>query len=82
AGRAVKGLAIVGVVAVGAFAAWKWWDRQANPDRLVEPPAATEVPGRDPLSSVDGSPEALDPEVRAKQADADAADRDEDGPGR
>ncbi|MEU5978137.1 DUF5324 family protein [Streptomyces sp. NPDC047315] len=82
AGRVVKGLAVVGVVAVGAFAAWKWWDRQANPDWLVEPPAATEVPGRDPLSSVDGSPEALDPEVRAKQADADAADRDEDGPGR
>jgi hypothetical protein len=78
AARLGKGLAIVGVVAAGVFAAWRWWDRQANPDWLVEPPAATEVPGRDPLSSVDGSPEALDPEVQAKQADADAAEGDED----
>ncbi|MEU5163611.1 DUF5324 family protein [Streptomyces sp. NPDC020875] len=76
AGRFVRGLAIVGGTAVVAFVAWKWWDRQANPDWLVEPPEATEIPdpGRDPLSSVDGSPEALDPEVRAKQHDADAAD--------
>ncbi|MFF3554452.1 DUF5324 family protein [Streptomyces tsukubensis] len=74
AGRLVKGLAIVGGVAVVAVVAWKWWDRQANPDWLVEPPEATEVPdpGRNPLSSVDGSPEALDPEVRAKQDEADA----------
>lgn len=72
-----KGLAIVGVVAGGAFALWKWWDRQANPDWLVEPPAATEVSERDPLAAVDGSPEALDPEVQAKQDDAEAADRDE-----
>ncbi|MFI6285714.1 DUF5324 family protein [Streptomyces sp. NPDC051018] len=77
AARFGKGLAIVGVVAVGAFAVWKWWDKQANPDWLVEPPAATEVSGRDPLSSVDGSPEALDPEVQAKQADAEGSDRDD-----
>ncbi|MFI5756035.1 DUF5324 family protein [Streptomyces sp. NPDC051569] len=82
AGRLAKGLAVVGVLAGGAFAAWKWWDKQANPDWLVEPPAATEVSDRDPLSSVDGSREAvdpLDPEVQAKQAEAeaDAADRDD-----
>ncbi|MFF0446141.1 DUF5324 family protein [Streptomyces sp. NPDC004609] len=77
AARFGKGLAIVGVVAAGAFAVWKWWDKQANPDWLVEPPAATEVSGRDPLSSVDGSPEALDPEVQAKQAESEASDRDD-----
>ncbi|MEO3972749.1 DUF5324 family protein [Streptomyces sp. CAU 1734] len=82
AGRVGRGVLIAGVVAGGAFALWKWWDRQANPDWLVEPPAATEVPDRDRLSSVDGSPEALDPEVRAKQEEADAADNGERPDGR
>ncbi|MFF4015530.1 DUF5324 family protein [Streptomyces sp. NPDC001843] len=83
AGRLAKALAVVGAVAGGAFAAWKWWDKQANPDWLVEPPAATEVPESGRLSSVDGSGEApLDPEVQAKaakDAEEDAADRDERG---
>ncbi|MFF2850072.1 DUF5324 family protein [Streptomyces sp. NPDC058001] len=71
AGRVVKGLALVGLLAGGAFAAWKWWDKQANPDWLVEPPAATEVSdGGKRLGSVDGS--GLDPEVEAKQAEADS----------
>ncbi|MFE1499890.1 DUF5324 family protein, partial [Streptomyces albidoflavus] len=43
AGRLAKGLMVLGVVAGGAYAAWKWWDKQANPDWLVEPPAPTEV---------------------------------------
>ncbi|MBK3567931.1 DUF5324 family protein [Streptomyces sp. MBT62] len=81
AGRLAKGLAVLGILAGGAFAAWKWWDKQANPDWLVEPPAATEVPETGRLSSVDGSGQSvLDPEVQAKQAEdeaADAADRDE-----
>ncbi|MGI5401585.1 DUF5324 family protein [Streptomyces sp. CA-135486] len=77
AGRITKGLAIIGVVAGGAFAVWKWWDKQANPDWLVEPPAATEVSDRAPLSSVDGSERTdLDPDVQAKQAEAEA-DRDD-----
>ncbi|MBJ6639479.1 MULTISPECIES: DUF5324 family protein [unclassified Streptomyces] len=77
AGRAVKALALLGLVAGGAFAAWKWWDKQANPDWLVEPPAATEVP-ESGLSAVDGSGSAvLDPEVQAKQAEDEAADRDD-----
>ncbi len=50
AGRAMKTLAILGALAGGAFAAWKWWDKQANPDWLVEPPAATEVPESGRLS--------------------------------
>ncbi|MFP1625994.1 DUF5324 family protein [Streptomyces sp. 5K101] len=78
AGRVFKGVAVIGVLAGGAFAAWKWWDKQANPDWLVEPPAATEVSDRAPLASVDGSTKSdLDPEVQAKQDDAESADRDE-----
>jgi hypothetical protein len=81
AGRVAKGFLVVGILAGGAFAAWKWWDKQANPDWLVEPPAATEVADSTPLSSVDGSQGALDPEVQAKQAEAeaDAADPDDRG---
>ncbi|MBD0841099.1 MULTISPECIES: DUF5324 family protein [unclassified Streptomyces] len=78
AGRLAKGLAVLGILAGGAFAAWKWWDKQANPDWLVEPPAATEVPETSRLASVDGSGQSvLDPEVQAKEAEEEAADRDE-----
>ncbi|MFE0330529.1 DUF5324 family protein [Streptomyces sp. NPDC003753] len=78
AGRVAKGLALLGLAAGGAFAAWKWWDKQANPDWLVEPPAATEVPQSERLSSVDGSgPSVLDPEVEAKQAEEDSTDGDD-----
>ena len=78
AGRAAKVLAVLGVLAGGAFAAWKWWDKQANPDWLVEPPAATEVPEADRLSSVDGSGQSvLDPEVQVKEAEEEEARRDE-----
>jgi hypothetical protein len=77
-GRLAKRLAILGIVAGGAFAAWKWWDKQANPDWLVEPPAATEVPESGRLASVDGSGQSvLDPEVQAKQAEEESADRDD-----
>ncbi|GGX93840.1 DUF5324 family protein [Streptomyces minutiscleroticus] len=75
AGRLAKGLAVLGIVAGGAYAAWKWWDKQANPDWLVEPPAATEVPETGGLSAVDtteAGEDALDPEVQAKQAEAEA----------
>ncbi|HEY9370280.1 DUF5324 family protein [Streptomyces sp.] len=83
AGAAAKWVLVLGVLAGGAFCAWKWWDKQANPDWLVEPPAPTEVSegseggGRSPLSSVDGS-DTLDAELEAKQAEADAADADRD----
>ncbi|MFB7503317.1 DUF5324 family protein [Streptomyces broussonetiae] len=74
--RALKGLALLAMLAGGAFAAWKWWDKQANPDWLVEPPAATEVPESNRLGSVDGT-SPLDPDVQAKQAEEDAADRED-----
>ncbi|WP_326808012.1 MULTISPECIES: DUF5324 family protein [unclassified Streptomyces] len=83
AGRLVVRAGLVGLLAGGAYAAWRWWDRQANPDWLVEPPAATEVGDHTPLTSVNGSPEeesgskdaGLDPEVQAKQDDAEAEER-------
>ncbi|MFE7273349.1 DUF5324 family protein [Streptomyces sp. NPDC057623] len=78
AGRAAKVLAVLGVLAGGTFAAWRWWDKQANPDWLVEPPAATEVPESGHLTSVDGSGQSvLDPEVQAKEAEEEAARRDD-----
>ncbi|MEU8980770.1 DUF5324 family protein [Streptomyces sp. NPDC048309] len=77
AGRLVKGLAVLGILAGGAFAAWKWWDKQANPDWLVEPPAATEVPEAGRLTSVDGTGQDLDPEVQAKEAEEQEAERDD-----
>ncbi|MFJ3231392.1 DUF5324 family protein [Streptomyces sp. NPDC086787] len=75
AGRVARALAVVGALAGGAFVAWKWWDKQANPDWLVEPPLATEVPESGRLSSVDGS---LDPEVQVKEAEERAAKDDQD----
>ncbi|MGA5199531.1 DUF5324 family protein, partial [Streptomyces exfoliatus] len=75
-GKLTKRLALLGILAGGAVAAWKWWDKQANPDWLVEPPAPTEVSDRGRLSAVDGSEGAsLDPEVQAKQAEAEADER-------
>lgn len=72
-GRFVKGFLVLSLVAGGACAAWRWWDRQANPDWLVEPSEPTAVrDGQSPLTSVDGTD--LDPEVRAKQAEAEAGD--------
>ncbi|MFB6615273.1 DUF5324 family protein [Streptomyces sp. NPDC056367] len=64
AGKWVKGFVIAGVVAIGAFAAWRWWDQQANPDWLVEPPAATE------LSASDAEPASFDDELAEKERDA------------
>ncbi|MEV0317455.1 DUF5324 family protein [Streptomyces sp. NPDC050658] len=76
--RIAKGALVLGLLAGCAVAAWKWWDKQANPDWLVEPPAATEVPDSTSLTAVDGTgQQSLDPEVQAKQAEAEAAERDE-----
>lgn len=67
-GRLLRGIAVVGVLAGGAYAAWKWWDQQSNPDWLVEPPAATE------LSAQDSEPAGLDEELAEKE-------RETGGPG-
>jgi hypothetical protein len=82
AGRLFKGLVVVGLVAGAAYAAWRWWDKQANPDWLVEPPAATEVSDRAPLTSVDGSgPAPLDPEARESEAGGPSGPEETDGTG-
>ena len=69
---------VVGILAGGAFAAWRWWDKQANPDWLVEPPGA-DRDRRPPPAHLGGRqrPDVLDPEVQAKQAADEAAERDE-----
>lgn len=79
AGRLAKGIAVTGVVAGGAFGAWKWWNKQAHPDWLIEPPAPAEVSESNRLTSVDGGGlSVLDPEVQAKQAeDEGVAKRDD-----
>ncbi|MGW0734376.1 DUF5324 family protein [Streptomyces sp. NPDC002851] len=79
-GRVAKRIGAIGLLGGAAFAAWKWWDKQANPDWLVEPPAATEVGDSarsQPITSVDGSPEqdTVDPQVRSQQAEADRPDK-------
>ncbi|MBW1601808.1 DUF5324 family protein [Streptomyces sp. JJ66] len=78
-GRAVKKLAVLGIVSGLAMAAWKWWDQQANPDWLVEPPAPTDVSDRASATAADGSLDTevqaeLDPEVQAKQAESDSSE--------
>ncbi|WP_081241099.1 DUF5324 family protein [Streptomyces viridosporus] len=78
AGRAAKMALVLGAVAGGVFAAWKWWDKQANPDWLVEPPTATDVSESATLTSVDGSGgSTLDPEVEAKEAEEESSKRDD-----
>lgn len=101
AGRAARDVLIVAAACGAALAALKWWNKQNNPEWLVEPTEPTEVGDRasmngsgtltvvDPLDDsasrtgssrridkVDGSPGAagLDPDVEAKQADADRPD--------
>jgi hypothetical protein len=60
AGRVARRLGVLGLVAAGAFAAWKWWERQSSPEWLMEPSPATEV-----------SPEEMDMEMESEM-DADA----------
>ncbi|MEU7606653.1 DUF5324 family protein [Streptomyces sp. NPDC040724] len=66
----VKGVVVVGVLAGVAYAAWRWWDQQSNPDWLVEPPAATE------LSTQDAAPASFDDELAAKEREAGPASDD------
>ncbi|MFT2015844.1 DUF5324 family protein [Streptomyces sp. 796.1] len=70
-GKVAKRIVVLGLLTGGAYAAWKWWDKQANPDWLVEPPAAADADDRPPLMAVDGdAQDDLAPDVKAKQADA------------
>lgn len=91
-GRTAKGTVVVGVLGAGAVVAWRWWDRQVNPDWMVEPPEATE-PDTDAASTtrivddtesadretrIDRADAGPDPDAQARQA---AADMDAEGGG-
>ncbi|MFC1417610.1 DUF5324 family protein [Streptacidiphilus cavernicola] len=66
-GRRLVVLGTLGLLAGGGLAAWKWWEKQSNPDWLVEPPS-TPLPPRSTPAGATSSTMPLDPEVRAKQA--------------
>ncbi|MGP3967818.1 DUF5324 family protein [Streptomyces sp. 6N223] len=59
--RTARRLTVLGLVAGGAFLAWKWWERQSSPEWLMEPSPATEVP-----------PEEMQAEAEQMQAEMDA----------
>ncbi|MFB7257079.1 DUF5324 family protein [Streptomyces nojiriensis] len=69
-GKILRGVALVGVLACAAYAVWRWWDQQSNPDWLVEPPAATE------LSARDAAPTAFDEELAEKEREAESGPDD------
>ncbi|MFI5616058.1 DUF5324 family protein [Streptomyces sp. NPDC051567] len=73
-GRVLRGVALAGVLTGVAFAAWKWWDTQSNPDWLVEPPEATE------LSARDGEPANFDDELAEKERETEPGTAPEDRP--
>jgi Family of unknown function (DUF5324) len=85
--RRVLTVSLIGAVAGGGVAAYKWWQRQSNPDWLVEPPA-TPLPLRTtPATGPAASPATgssassalpLDPEVQAKQTDTEADEEEYD----
>nr|WP_223183768.1 MULTISPECIES: DUF5324 family protein [unclassified Streptomyces] len=77
-GRLTKGVVVLSLLAGGAFAAWKWWDKQSNPDWLVEPPAPTDVAEGTVPASVDGRGTSLDPGAGALDAEAGALDQEEE----
>jgi hypothetical protein len=49
--RRILVVGTVGVIAGGTLMAWKWWQKQSNPDWLVEPPAATLPPRSTPATA-------------------------------
>lgn len=48
-------LAGLGAVAGGGLAAWKWWQKQSNPDWLVEPPSSSLPLRSTPATAAHGS---------------------------
>ncbi len=78
-GRFAKGVLVAGLVGGAAVAGWKWWSKQTNPDWLVEPAEPTDMHDRATLAAESkngsGPAEELDPEVQAKLAESEAADR-------
>jgi len=52
---------VAGLVGGAAFAAWKWWSKQSNPDWLVEPTEPTEATDSSGQPGSEGSLTVLDP---------------------
>ncbi|MEW1865793.1 DUF5324 family protein [Streptomyces sp. NBC_00669] len=52
AGRTARDVVLVAVCCGAAVAAWRWWNKQNNPEWLVEPSEATDVADR---ASMNGS---------------------------
>ncbi|MFF0724999.1 DUF5324 family protein [Streptomyces sp. NPDC004134] len=69
-GRTVKRTAVVGALGAAAVVAWRWWDRQVNPDWMVEPPEATEPGGDASTTRIVDDTEYMDRETRIDRADA------------
>ncbi|MFD5412052.1 DUF5324 family protein [Streptomyces nojiriensis] len=69
-GKILRGVALVGLLTCAAYAVWRWWDQQSNPDWLVEPPAATE------LSARDAAPAGFDEELARKEREAESGPDD------
>jgi hypothetical protein len=49
AGRAARDVVLVAVCCGAALAAWKWWNKQNNPEWLVEPSEPTDTGERSPM---------------------------------
>jgi hypothetical protein len=69
-------LLALGAVAGGGLAAWRWYQKQSNPDWLVEPPTTPiplretgPQPGGSSASSTVNGAAPVDPEVAAKEAE-------------
>jgi hypothetical protein len=74
-GRFAKRLMVLGTLAGGGLAVWRWWNRQTTPDWLVEAPSPTEV--------ADGSTTGDTEADRARLSPVDRPERKEQrkGPG-
>ena len=80
--RRVLTVGLIGAVAGGGVAAYKWWQRQSNPDWLVEPPVTPlplrTTPATGPSAGSSASSSLVDPEVQAKQAEAEEEEEEYD----
>lgn len=64
-GKRIVLLGALGVVAGGGLAAWKWWQKQSNPDWLVEP-AGEPLPPRSTPATASAAPTAAPTTVKPK----------------
>ncbi|WP_407566247.1 DUF5324 family protein [Streptomyces sp. 184] len=68
--RRVKSTVVFGALGAGAVFLWRWWDRQVNPDWMVEPSDATEPSGDASTTRIVDDTEYMDRETRIDRADA------------